>query len=131
MDMIDEEIKRIFERLADPDISDKDRNTEYAHLTVLYSRVSEETKASSDRYKADKDSATRLAEADAVRETERRKNRTMLITSILDNTVKIGIFVGSVLFYGAQLAAGYRFEENGYVSSATFKDFMKSARPKI
>lgn len=110
--MLDEEIVQVLEYLKTQSPSNEEYSTAVENLEKLYQAKIEERKV----------------ELESARQADEKSEQCK------DRYFKIGLDVAGLVlplvFYGAWMRRGFKFEETGTFTSNTFKGLMKFFRPK-
>lgn len=128
-EMLEQEIERIFADLQLFDAGSKDYGNAISDLNTLYKLKIEETKNTQDSIEK---AAKRMSdEAVHVREQEIEKEK--MAEQVKDRYVRVGIGVAELvvplLFYASWMKKGFRFEETGTFTSATFRGLFQKFKP--
>lgn len=110
-EMLSEEIKKQIEDLSELDPGNEEKSKAIDNVVKLYKLTLEKEKASCD--------------------SENERNQ--LNEQKRDRYVKIGIAAAEIIlpliFYGAWIGKGLRFEKDGSFTSTTFKNLISKFRP--
>ena len=121
-DLLDEEIERELKKVSDLDPGCEKHADAVKSLKQLYDlRLEEEKIYMEDRAKTDQRDYEDQLKRDTLKNDQRLQK------------VKIGVDIANVvlplMFYGAWLKMGLKFEEKGVFTSTTLKSFFSKLRP--
>ena len=127
--LLGEEIKNQIRDLSDLESGSKEKSEAIDDLVKLYKLKIEETKA---ELEYDEKCDRRLME-DSHSDNEEQIKREQLAEQVKDRYFKLGIAAAEIvlplIFYASWMRKGFKFEETGTFTSATFRGLFNRFRP--
>lgn len=122
--LLEEQLKSGIRHLDDLTDGSEEKARHIDDVATLYKVKIEETKAQATLIQAENERIKN--ERDSEQNKAALKNERFL--QIVKTGAEVLIFVGGLIFYGNEIRRGYKYEyeENGYVSSPTFKTVMNN-----
>jgi hypothetical protein len=118
MELLSEAIASEFDNLSSLDPGSEEHSKAVESLSKLYKLKIEETKNESDLIEKQKE--------EQFKQEQMREQK-------IDRWVKVGVAVGELaiplMFYGAWMRRGFKFEETGSYCSQTFRNFFSRLKP--
>lgn len=128
-DLLNEEIKNQISDLAELEAGSKEKSIAIDDLTKLYKLRIEETKNELD----DEEKEVRRLMEDRQFDDETLVKEKQLNEQVKERWFRLGIaaaeLVLPLIFYGAWMSKGFKFEETGAFTSTTFRGLINRFRP--
>lgn len=128
-DLLNEEIKNQILSLAELETGSNEKSTAIDDLTKLYKLRIEETKNELD----DEEKEVRRLMEDRQFDDETLVKEKQLNEQVKERWFRLGIataeLVLPLIFYGAWMSKGFKFEETGAFTSTTFRGLINRFRP--
>ena len=120
--LLEEQLKTGIEHIGNFNDGSDEKARHIDDVATLYKLKIEETKAHAALVQAENDRVKN--EVEAKHNADAMKHEKIL--QYVKTGAEVGIFVAGLIFYGNQIAKGYKYEENGYVASKTFMQVMSN-----
>lgn len=123
-EMLEEQLQSEIEHIKDFSDGSEEKARQIDDVTALYKLKIEEAKVQASLIQAENDRIKNERDLEQGKATLRNER----LLQFVKTGAEVLVFVAGLIFYGNEIRRGYKYEyeENGYVSSPTFKTVMNN-----